>query len=392
MARTPRTKGRKRARSLPSGILEHGSGFRARVTIDGKRQVSAIVPTLAEAERLRDTMLAVAAGARLLTLEAAVELLREDLREQNRRPGTLAYYDERCAVLLEAFGEDTLLANITQESVRAFAEMRRKGDADTPGAGAATIAKDLGTIRRIFRLALKRGCAGIHENPVGGLRGVPMPRYRQKRFRHLTVAEVRSIVDRIRAWPAEQQPTAQRDADLIQLLFLTGIRRAELARLRVQDVDTFRGELRIEGKTDDRTILVPEDLKPILGRLVAQARPDGFLVGPERPRRRAEAAGAAPAPKDGHDAISLVFARWKRLLRLTGTPFSPHVLRHSLATHLVDGGLPIEKLRLLLGHSRIEQTAHYYHGRDAALRDAIATAAAAFGGTKPAEAETKRSG
>lgn len=105
---------RRRARlpKLPKNVVRHGSKFRVEMVIDGKTCRSKTVATVEEAERLRDSMRRWKPGTETLTLDAAIELLRDDLRRKGTTAGTLRFYEGEFARLLEAWDGSTALVRI----------------------------------------------------------------------------------------------------------------------------------------------------------------------------------------------------------------------------------------------------------------------------------------
>lgn len=202
-----------------------------------------------------------------------------------------------------------------------------------------------------------------------------MPTARPERFGHLTQKEVESIVTRVRA--VQDAPTAAWDADVIEFLFLTGLRRAELARLRAEDVDVFRGKLRVRGKTGSRVLPIVAPLKPVLVRLLDAADDDGFVI-----RKRSDRA----LSRDGH--VDWALRRWRE--KLDNPNLHPHALRHSFATWHVDAGTPPHVLRELLGHTTLTMTMRYYHANDRDSQRAMAKMAAAFGKPEKKKPTRKR--
>lgn len=134
------------------------------------------------------------------------------------------------------------------------------------------------------------------------------------------------------------------------LIWRTSLRRAEVARLRVQDIDLPARRIFVEGKTNNRYRPIAKALVPALERLIATADADGRIVS-------------------GIRKIENLFARWGERL---GIPkFSPHVLRHGFATDLLNRGVPLPQVASLMGHTGVRMLDRYFHEQDAALRDAV---------------------
>lgn len=274
-----------------------------------------------------------------LTLAQGLSLIIDDLHQTDARPATHAFYTNHARPLIGALGGDTAkLHNVTTDDVRRYLATRRAA-----GVSAGTVVgKELFVLRRMLRLAKDAG----YPLPVDCFAGIRMPKSRAVRFEYLTQAQVAAIVQRIRAGGTHRAPWF---ADIVELLFATGIRRAELVRLRVSDIDIDKGRIRIDGKARNRHQTVGSTLAPVLRRLSGEAQPDGHLVASE-------------------DTVEKAFDRWRKKLNLPH--FSPHVMRHSYATAMA-AKVSQWQLMGLLDHSDLKQTARYYHARGDDVRDAL---------------------
>jgi integrase len=245
---------------------------------------------------------------------------------------------------------------ITAAAVDEWVRIRR----DEHEQSTSTIAKNLGALRALFNLAVKKD-VGVTRTPFVGRKRIEVPVPTQRRFGHLTRAQVASVLERIRG-QADRYRTAEWDADLIEFTFGTGLRLSELARLQVQDADVFGNRLRVAGKNEPRFLAMPGHLRPVLARLRGGAGEAGPLLGTVARIRQA-------------------FQRWQSRL---GVPaLHPHGIRHSCATALVDTGAPIFTIQAILGHKTPQMTSRYYHGQDAAAKRALEAIALT---TPPAEA------
>jgi integrase len=185
---------------------------------------------------------------------------------------------------------------------------------------------------RLLRLAARRGW--IAHNP---LQDVTMPRTRQRPFEAMTMERIRELIAVMRATPWR---FAERDADIVTLFALTGLRRAEVARLTRADVDLSLSRVWVRGKTGDAYVPVTPELRPVLERLIVRSGKGPVLVG-------------------SADMLERVFARWKT--QLDEPRLKPHVLRHSYATALVRAGVGIHLVRDLMRHASLQMTSRYLH-------------------------------
>jgi site-specific recombinase XerD len=236
---------------------------------------------------------------------------------------------------------------------RYVASLTESGQAPT------TVARKLAALRGLFRHQVSVGARS--ENPADLLSS---PKRSQRLPRVLKPAEVAALLDRI----PQTSPLELRDRALFELAYACGLRAEELVTLDVSSIDFDAETVRVEGK-GDKTRLVPagEHALAALERYLARARPalsvdggqalflskSGRRLGTSDIRRRLRtwarlAARSAPALGDAH----------------------PHALRHSFATHLLEGGADLRAIQELLGHASISTTQVYTRVESARLRQA----------------------
>lgn len=212
----------------------------------------------------------------------------------------------------------------------------------------ATIARKLAAVRSFFRHLLKLRI--IKSDPAEALRppkyGKPMPVY-------LTVDEMFRLLD----GTDPKGVVGLRNSAILETLYSTGVRVSELAGLDTDDVDPGSGLVRVLGK-GRKERLVPIGVKALdsLARYrQALARKSG--IGPRE-------GGALFLNKDNGRLTTRSIARVvDKMARASGLafPISPHALRHSFATHLLDGGADLRTVQELLGHSSLSTTQRYTH-------------------------------
>lgn len=231
------------------------------------------------------------------------------------------------------------------------------------GQAPSTIARKLAALRGLFRAQMELG--ERVENPAELLHS---PKRAQHLPRVLRAAEVATLLDRIPATTA----LALRDRALFELAYASGLRAEELVRLDNDSVD-FDGEsVRVEGK-GGRTRLVPvgEHALQALERYLRRGRP-ALAAG--------EGSGANEAlflSKSGRRLQTSDVRRrlrtWARLATGQAPALAqahPHALRHSFATHLLEGGADLRAIQELLGHASISTTQVYTRVESARLRAA----------------------
>jgi len=225
------------------------------------------------------------------------------------------------------------------------------------GLGGRSVARHLSTLRSFYSFLLREGQIG--SDPTEHLGA---PRQWQTIPKFLTLQEIDRLLDA----PDRTRPTGLRDHAMIELLFASGLRVSELCRLGVADLNLDMGVLRATGKGKKQ-------------RMIPVGKPALAAV-------RAYLDGGRPAILKGRPSRYLfVTARggcltrqafWK-LLRVHGRKaglfhhLTPHVMRHSFATHLLEGGADLRSVQTMLGHADISTTQIYTHVMRSRLRKTV---------------------
>ncbi len=214
-----------------------------------------------------------------------------------------------------------------------------------------SVARHLVSVRNLFRFALTEG-----EITVDPTQNLESPKIRRSLPGFLRLEEV----DRLLEMPDTCSPLGIRDKAIIEVLYSTGLRVSELVGLRVSDVDTKVGCVRCIGKGDK------ERLVPIGRKALAAVELYLQFARPELLRKRRQSPGNPYLfiNRVG-DKLSRVGV-WKNLAgygkRLgLKTRLTPHMLRHSFATHLLERGADLRSVQLMLGHADISTTQIYTH-------------------------------
>ena len=213
-----------------------------------------------------------------------------------------------------------------------------------------TVARHLVTLRNFFRYAQTRDL--ITEDPSLNLES---PKIRRTLPGYLRLEEI----ERLLAQPNDKTPLGLRDRAMLDVLYSTGLRVSELVSLRVMDMDRTVGCIKCIGKGDkERIVPIGKKALALVERYLRDARPK--LV---------------PAGKQVNSPMLFINRRggslsrvgvWK-ILSAYGkqaglrVPLTPHMLRHSFATHLLEGGADLRSVQLMLGHSDISTTQIYTH-------------------------------
>ena len=162
-------------------------------------------------------------------------------------------------------------------------------------------------------------------------------------------------------FPEEYTGVLQRT--VIQLLYYTGIRRSELIELKVQDVDLSEGLMKVLGKRNKERLLplLPE-IKTQLTQLLEQQKQ--HQISRESEHFFVNSRGKKLSEAFVYETVKTYLSKVS-----TKTKRSPHVLRHSFATHLLDQGADLNAIKDLLGHSSIAATQHYTHSSMKKIQD-----------------------
>jgi integrase/recombinase XerD len=213
-----------------------------------------------------------------------------------------------------------------------------------------TVARHLVTLRNFFRHAQVQEL--IAEDPTAHLES---PKIRRSLPGYLRLEEVEKLLE----LPDQATPLGLRDRAMLEVLYSTGLRVSELTSLRVPDMDIKVGCVRCIGKGDkERIVPVGKKALGIVERYLRDGRPKLSAAG------RSGGGGFLFVNRRG-GRISRVGV-WKILSaygRRAGlrVPLTPHMLRHSFATHLLERGADLRSVQLMLGHSDISTTQIYTH-------------------------------
>ena len=238
-------------------------------------------------------------------------------------------------------GAVAALARANRNDVRAFL-----GHVQSHGGSTRTAARKLAAIRAAYRFYARVGV--LSENPA---QSVKSPKQRRDLPDVLTIPEVSALVEA----PDLSTPLGLRDRAVLETLYSSGVRAAELATLRLRDVDIVGGTINVMGKRKKQRIAH-------LGQYAANAldayrRTRAGLGNPGHERLFVNARGGPLTTR----SIQRIVEKYIRMVLPGRTAVSPHTLRHTFATHMLDGGADLRVVQELLGHENLSSTQIYTH-------------------------------
>lgn len=262
--------------------------------------------------------------------------------ERNASPRTLENYRRALEAAADFLGDKPWSA-ATADDFRAYLFAMMKRDR-----ARATIRLEFAALRSLYRFLCERH--GLATNPLAAV-SLPKPEKRLPVF--LTTSQVDALLRApLEAKPDKQAPSwmPSRDAAILELFYSSGLRLAELAALDVRDIDVFNETVRVMGKgSKERVVPVGE---PALQSIQQYRQRAGVKDGPlflSKMRKRL-----------GSGSIWSLVKKYLRLAEIP-VPASPHKLRHSFATHLLDAGADLRSVQSLLGHASLSTTQIYTH-------------------------------
>ena len=257
------------------------------------------------------------------------------------------------------------LGDVTEATITGFLMALREGDADHPPLSASSAGRTVVAVRGFHKFAVRDGLA-THD-PSAGVRP-PSPAKRLPKA--LSLGDVEAILE---AAGAAGTALAQRDRALLEVLYGTGARISEAVGLDVDDIDLEDGTVLLRGKgTKERIVPVGTYARDAVSSYVTGARSDLAAAG-----TGSNAGGALCLTARG-GRLSRQSA-WTVIVRAADragvtAEVSPHTLRHSFATHLLEGGADVRVVQELLGHASVTTTQIYTLVTVDSLREVYAAA------------------
>jgi len=286
--------------------------------------------------------------------DEVLSLYDRDLRARGSADRTRRAYGVDLGGFAEWAGEQ----GVAPGDVR-HRDVRRYGAGlSDAGAAPATVARKLAAIRGLYGYLVRTGRAGCNPAEL-----VSSPKRGEKLPHVLTTEQMRSLLERIPA----RTPLERRDRAMLELAYSCGLRCEEIVNLDLGALDFETEQLRVLGKgSKERLLPVGEPAQRALRRYLDKGR-HALAVDRREQALFLSKSGRRLSNSDVTRRLGL----WTREAALAAG-VSPHSLRHSFATHLLEGGADLRTIQELLGHASISTTQVYTRVDAARLRDTYA--------------------
>ncbi|MFZ5848696.1 MAG: site-specific tyrosine recombinase XerD [Actinomycetota bacterium] len=254
------------------------------------------------------------------------------------------------------------LTQVTESAVSGFLMSLREGDAEHQPLSAGSAARTVVAVRGFHKFAVREGLTP--QDPAAAVR----PPASAKRLpKALPLAEIEAILE---AAGAPGTALALRDRALLELLYGTGARISEAVGLDLDDLDRTEGSVLLRGKgSKERIVPVGSYALEALEAYLVRSRPELAGVGRGTPAMFLNARGGRLSRQSAWAVLAKAAERAG-----VEAEVSPHTLRHSFATHLLDGGADVRVVQELLGHASVTTTQVYTLVTVDSLREVYATA------------------
>lgn len=233
----------------------------------------------------------------------------------------------------------------------------------------ATVARRLASLRSFYRFLVRKG--RLVSSPAAGLRG---PRLPQSLPRVLRPAEIEALMES----PDRDSPLGMRDSSILELLYGAGLRISELCALDIPSIDLDRRAVRVRGKGNrERVAPFGRAARDAMQSYLSDARPQ-LITSVSGDAVFLNARGGRLTTRSVERVYDRHIVNTAARLKL-----SPHALRHSFATHLLDGGMDLRSVQELLGHQSLNTTQIYTHVSARRLQEVHARAHPRSGSGRP---------
>jgi integrase/recombinase XerC len=235
---------------------------------------------------------------------------------------------------------------VKTESIRAYLHwLDRKREKST------SMARKLAALRSFFRYLQREGLVGL--NPAEAIRTPKQPKHLP---RVLTKDDAAALME----FPADQVGGALRDRALLETLYSTGARVSELVGINLEDLRVSEGLAHLRGKGRKERIVPIGEVA--LGAIQAYLNQQPLMASRDQKTTKRIPSPVFRNSRGGRlttRSVTRIVARYSN--RLAGGSVSPHTLRHSFATHLLDEGADLRSIQEMLGHASLSTTQKYTH-------------------------------
>jgi len=324
-------------------VQRHRDKFRGWAMLDGRRVYG---PSRSDATEAHDDAMAMRKKATRVPADSRTigELFDEMLADlaELRSAGTVEFYRQQGRAIFRFLARDLALAEVTPIVLRELIRRKLAGHYS-----AQTVQHHRRTLSRFFGWAKRRGL--LQDSPV---ELVDWPQPQPAPIHVLSEAELRDVLSMVSEVPE--------DFDLMLVVLFTGLRRAELAKLRVADVDVANGLYWVDGKRRREACPITNEVRAALLGMVERARQraDDFVV-PRTAQRTLREPAAQQHERERAYTIANLFRRWSK--RAADKRLHPHAMRHSLATAMIRAGVDPVVVQRTLRHRSYATTARYVH-------------------------------
>jgi integrase/recombinase XerD len=286
--------------------------------------------------------------------------------ERGLAAATIVAYRADLASFAAGPGTERGWARSPDVALAHLADAARRGRPDIPGLAPTSLRRRTAALRGFYRFAYGEGLIGLDIAAH-----LDLPRQPRLLPETLRVTEVERLLE---ATSPDEGPRGLRDRALVELLYAAGLRISEALRLDRDDLSLDGGFVRVIGKGDrERLVPVGEVAIEWLGRYLAEVRPAWLALHHVNPP------GGGPVFLTERGRRLARQQAWATVKRAAGEAglsdrVTPHTLRHSFATHLLEGGADLRVVQELLGHANISTTQLYTHLTGERVREVYARA------------------
>ncbi|MBN8689384.1 MAG: tyrosine recombinase XerC [Armatimonadetes bacterium] len=269
------------------------------------------------------------------------------LLSASRSPNTVRAYQKDFAQLAESLGPSGLDSDAISKTLRVF------------GTTPVTRARKLSAIRSLCQFLMKSGAILVDPSL-----GIEAPIRRKTLPKVLSQSQMTDLLDQ-----NSSSKSPLRDQAVLELMYSAGLRASEVVALRLNDLELDKGMARVLGKgSKERLVLFGEACRNAITEYIRSERTAGKVQNPNPTLFT----GPTGKPMTTRTVQNIV----KRWCISAGLPpeSSPHTLRHSFATHLLDGGAGLKTVQQLLGHESLATTQIYTHISIERLKDVVQSA------------------